>query len=360
MTDKQSFLNVMDNKEVEGIPSLFWFHFSPQSAVISGPGNSELFRTTLEGHKKYLKEVPYGAIKVMTEGYFLPSSLRDLSDYSGDSLRKIKPMGSHDPWIEEQVELCRRVVEAAEGKAAVFFTVFSPLYYLIFRSVCGTLQNRGLNAVFGHLGKVEFIQNKIFKNIRLKKFMKLGRSGIFDADPSAFIHAHNALTQDLKVLTERLLREGGADGLFFSVQSVDGISEENYKNHIAPGEKEILDFAAGINDYNILHICGQNFKSCVETYQSYNAKMYNWPSFGYGPSLKDGKAFFGGKAVIGGFSESKNGILYNGTRNEIEAFTEKLIADTGRKGLIIGADCAIPGDTNREHLKWVRDKAATL
>jgi uroporphyrinogen decarboxylase len=359
MADKQSFLDVMDNKETDGVPSLFWFHFSPQSAVISGPGNPELFRTTLEGHKKYLREVPYGAIKVMTEGYFLPTPLRDLTDYSGDSLRKVKRMDIHDPWIEEQVKLCRKVVEATEGKSAVFFTVFSPLYYLIFRNVCATLQNKGLNAVFGSLSKLKPFQS-VFKNIRLKKFMTLGNSGIFDVDPDAFAHAHGVLTEDLKVLAERLLKEGGANGLFFSVQSVDGISEDNYNKYVVPGEKEILDHAAGISDYTILHICGQNFKSYVETYQSYNAKMYNWPSFEYGPSLKDGKVFFGGKAVIGGFSESREGLLHTGTREEIEAFTEKLIADTGRKGLVIGADCAIRSDTNWDHLKWVRDKAATL
>jgi uroporphyrinogen decarboxylase len=358
--NRQAFLDVMDNKETQGIPALFWFHFSPQAAVVSGPGNPELFETTLEGHKRYLQEVPYGAIKVMTEGYFLPSSLRNLTDYSSESLRNIKRMDADDPWIEEQVALCRKVVEATEGKSAVFFTVFSPLYYLIFRNVCGALQNKGLNAVFEHLGKVKFINNNVFKKIRLNKFMALGNSGILNTDPDAFIHAHDTLVQDLKTLTERLLREGGADGIFFSVQTVDSISETDYKKFVSSGEKEILDFAAEISDYNILHICGQNFKSFVDTYRDYNAKMYNWPSFGYGPSLKDGKAFFGGKAVIGGFSESKDGLLYNGTRKEIEDFTEELVKTTGRQGLVIGVDCAIQSDINRERLKWVRDKAITL
>ncbi|MDR2052779.1 MAG: hypothetical protein LBP80_05120 [Treponema sp.] len=359
MTDKQSFLDVMDNKETDGVPSLFWFHFSPQSAVISGPGNPKLFQTTLEGHRKYLRDVPYGAVKVMTEGYFMPSSLRDLRDYRADSLRKIRPMDPHDPWIEEQVELCRQVAQMTEGRSAVFWTIFSPLFYLIFRSVCGALQNKALNAVFGQLGKVKIFDN-FFKNIRLGKFRQLINSGILESDLGAFLHAHGCLTADLKVLAGRILKEGGADGIFLSVQSVDGLSGENYRKYIAPDEREILDYARGISDYNILHICGQNFKNDVTNYAGYNAKLYNWPAFASGPTLREGKAFFGGKAVIGGFGEGKDDLLYTGSREEIEAFTEKLIKDTGRRGLIMGADCAIPGDINRDHLRWVRDKAASL
>jgi uroporphyrinogen decarboxylase len=242
----------------------------------------------------------------------------------------------------------------------MFYTLFSPLFYLMFRSVCGTLKNRFLNPVVDRLGKFESINEKVLKGVRLGKFKKLGESGVLETDPEAFSIAHDALTQDLKALAKRLLTEGRADGIFLSVQESPGISPEQYKKLISPGEKEILNVASGISNYNILHVCGQNFSSNLSNYADYNAKAFNWPAFEHGPSLREGKALLGGKAVIGGFAEGKNGVLFKGTKEEIESFTEKLVSDTGRKGLIIGADCSVPDSVSWERLKWARDKAAAL
>lgn len=62
--------------------------------------------------------------------------------------------------------------------------------------------------------------------------------------------------------------------------------------------------------------------------------------------------------MIGGFDNVKEGLLYSGTRLEIEAYVEKLLAEAGREGVIIGADCTVPSDIDMERLKWVREKAA--
>ncbi|MDR2749552.1 MAG: class I SAM-dependent methyltransferase, partial [Clostridiales bacterium] len=239
--DKKAFLGVMDNKEAEGVPSLFWFHFSSQATFAASPGNPEHFRKTVSGHEKYAKEVPYGAVKAMTEGYFMPSSLSGLKDYSSASLKSVKRMDPHDPWIEEQVDLCKRISAIAGRESAMFYTLFSPLFYLMFRSVCGTLKNRFLNPVVDRLGRIEAINEKVLKGVRLGKFKKLGESGIIGTDPEAFSIAHDALIQDLKTLSKRLLTEGGADGIFLSVQESPGISAEQYKKLIAPGEKELLN-----------------------------------------------------------------------------------------------------------------------
>ena len=37
---------------------------------------------------------------------------------------------------------------------------------------------------------------------------------------------------------------------------------------------------------------------------------------------------------------------------------EKLLAEAGREGVIIGADCTVPSDIDIERLQWVREKAA--
>lgn len=61
--------------------------------------------------------------------------------------------------------------------------------------------------------------------------------------------------------------------------------------------------------------------------------------------------------MIGGFDNTKNGILYRGTREEVENETKRLLEEAGTTGVILGADCTIPSDTPVERLEWVRKTA---
>lgn len=63
------------------------------------------------------------------------------------------------------------------------------------------------------------------------------------------------------------------------------------------------------------------------------------------------------KAVIGGFGNLDNEILYTGTKEEIQAETKRLLAAAGRTGVILGADCTVPRDTDWKHFEWVREAA---
>jgi uroporphyrinogen decarboxylase len=337
MANRKLILDTFDNKETETVPSLFWFHFSPRTTFAGAPGNPALFRRTVEGHKQYFKEVPSGAIKIMTEGYLLFPSLRELAGYTGDALRAIRPIDPNDPWIEEQIELCKQLSTEADGKAAIFYTLFSPLSFLLFRGV----------------GYVEPAQYATALEL-------LGKSGVVEKEPEAFKYALDIIAGDIKLLSERLLTEGGADGIFFSVQNANDISKEDYLKYVAPVEHCILEKARAISDYNILHICGKTFANDYSIYSDYPAKAFNWASTKQGLSLKDGKALFGGKAVIGGFDDSSDSLVIHGSREEIEAYTEKLVEENGHTGFIIGADCSMPYGIDVSRIEWIREKAASL
>lgn len=123
----------------------------------------------------------------------------------------------------------------------------------------------------------------------------------------------------------------------------------------------VLDAARKHSEDNILHICGnRGRRNTLSVYRDYEASVFNWSVEADGLSLAEGKEYFHGKAVIGGFGQNPGSLIHTGTKEEIEAFTEKLIAENGKVGIVIGADCTVPGDTPVEHLKWVRDKAAEL
>lgn len=92
-------------------------------------------------------------------------------------------------------------------------------------------------------------------------------------------------------------------------------------------------------------------------YTDYPAKAINWAAVVEGVPLEEGKRLFGGKAVIGGFGNLDNEILYTGTKEEIQAETKRLLAAAGRTGVILGADCTVPRDTDWKHFEWVREAA---
>jgi uroporphyrinogen decarboxylase len=77
-----------------------------------------------------------------------------------------------------------------------------------------------------------------------------------------------------------------------------------------------------------------------------------------GISLGTGKKLFGGKPLIGGFDNTVNGLLYRGGKEAIEAETDRLLKEAGRRGIALGADCTVPRDIDLQRLAWVRERAA--
>ena len=61
---------------------------------------------------------------------------------------------------------------------------------------------------------------------------------------------------------------------------------------------------------------------------------------------------------MGGFENGKEGLLYRGSKEEIQAETKRLIEETGKEGLILGADCTIPSNIAVERIQWVREAVA--
>jgi len=88
--------------------------------------------------------------------------------------------------------------------------------------------------------------------------------------------------------------------------------------------------------------------------------IINWASSVEGFSLAQGKEFFGGKAVLGGFANEANSLIATGTKEEVQAFARKALKEAGLVGTMLGADCTVPSDISWERLEWVREAAADL
>ncbi|MDR1429592.1 MAG: uroporphyrinogen decarboxylase, partial [Spirochaetaceae bacterium] len=189
----------------------------------------------------------------------------------------------------------------------------------------------------------------------LAEFIRAGHG-----DDGALAAAFTAVASDLAALAQGVVSEGGADGIYYSVQDVadPGIDSAAQEAVLAPGDHAVLEAANKAGGLNILHICGYaGHSNTLSHFVDYPAQIINWASCFEGISLGEGKKLFGGKPVIGGFANTKEGLLYSGSRKEIEEETRRLLLESGRTGVALGADCTLPRDIDCKRLEWVRQAA---
>lgn len=322
---RELVLAAFDNKKTDRVPVGFWFHFAADAFY---DPSEETVKRNIAGHQKYVDEFDPDFLKLMSDGFFgYPNATVDAVGSAAD-LDKVKP-ASPKEWIDGQVQLVKELTGRFGESRATFYNIFSPATYF------------------------SFLLEEAGKKVTLSQFAK--------EDPEGLSRALYAIAEDIAALSEGVIKKGGADGIYFSVRNLDGVSKEDYLKYIAPAELKVLEAANKVSDYNILHICGyEGHRNDLSTFTEYPAKVINWAVTVEKVSLKEGKRLFGGRAVIGGFDNTENGVLYRGSREEIEKETERLLSEIKEPGVILGADCTIPSDTPISHLEWVREKAKAV
>ena len=314
-------LKAFNNEKTDRVPVGFWFHYAKDESV---PQSDEVIKINYKGHVKFIEDWDPDYIKIMSDGFFNYPGLPEERIKNAADLKNIKS-GKPETlkWIDDQVAHVKSLTSKYGGDIVSIYNVFSPASYL---------------------------------NIGISSFDFGSITELFKEDPEALKNALLTIAEDIKLLAYKVIKEGGADGIYLSVGNFNGISKEDYLKYIAPAEVAVLEEANKANDSSMLHICGfEGRRNDLTTYVDYPVKVINWAAGVEGISLKEGKKIFGGRAVVGGFSNTRDGVLFKGTKEEIKEETKKLLDEAGTVGVIIGADCTIPRDTPIEHLKWVRE-----
>lgn len=331
-TKRELVLKTFHKEKTDRIPVGFWHHFLEGDEFNGALEKPELLQKNLEGHRKFKEEFDPDFVKIMTDGFFyLPFDLKSIQTV--EDLRALKPVPADHPFFERNVELVKGVREIYGEDILLYFNEFSPFGQLL--------------SGIGGLGREPGFQ-------KVKKLL--------EEDASAVAYALDIIADSLNELTGRVVKPGLADGIYLSVNNPNrGIPAQIYTSFISPSETKVLEAANRLAEDNILHICGfQGNKNILSVYQKYPVTVVNWAVFAEGVGLAEGRKLFGGKAVIGGFGNTKDDVLYTGTKEEIEKYVEELLSSVGREGVIIGADCTVPADIDVQRLQWVRDKAAAL
>ncbi|MDR1212463.1 MAG: uroporphyrinogen decarboxylase [Spirochaetaceae bacterium] len=343
MNKRELVLNTFHNEETERVPVGFWFHFAKNELedVFEKP---ELLSINLEGHRKFYREFQPDFVKIMTDGFFAYPNEVFRKAASAAELKATKPIGEGHPWIRKQIEFAKTLTGEFGKEVLCFYNIFSPATLFKF------LRTNAI-ADSGQKAGAANPQDRL-----LAGFIEEGSR---DTD-RGLAGAFAAVASDLAALAEGVITEGGADGIYYSVQDVadPGIDSAAQQAALAPGDHAVLEAANKAGGLNILHICGYaGHSNKLDHFVDYPAQVINWAACFEGIKLGEGKRLFGGRPVIGGFDNTREGILYSGSRKEIEEETGRLLSESGRVGVALGADCTLPRDIDYRRLEWVRQAA---
>lgn len=330
MTKKQLVFDTFDCKPTEYMPCGFWFHFlQPEDKFNS---SDEFLNRSIEGHKDYYDRVRPDFMKLMADGTFRYPFLFDAKEITHIHQLVDFEKGDVDGWIDLQIDLVKKMQAHWGDDVATFYNIFAPMSYL----------RRYLIQYGGKVTMADFMRQ----------------------DPEAFSQVLNRIGVDIAKLSYRLITEGKMDGIYFCVQNIQEgkFSAEEYLTYVAPSELGVLGAANMVSDYNILHVCGfARATNDVKAYSGYPAKAINWAVYSDHITMREGKELFGGRCVIGGFDNAESAVLFKGTKEEIEAETEKIIRDNNiSTGFVLGADCSLPYGLDYNHLVWAKEKAHQL
>ena len=293
-------------------PYAFWRHFPDVDRSAAA-----LAQSTLRFHERYgsdfLKVTPTGGYAVEDWGCVesdevAPDGHRPCARHavtSFDDWKKIRPLRLESTGWGAHLETILRCVVDRRADCSTLPTIFSPL------SLARKLSGERLN-------------------YDLKE------------NPQAVTDALEAITETILTFADACFLEG-AEGIFYSVMaaSTDLHTEDEYRRFGEPYDRRVLEHVRPKSKLTVLHCHGSNLM--FDVLAALPAHAWNWDDRRAGPSLRDAQRHVPG-AVIGGLDQW--GALRDGTPDAASAEAQDALAQTGGRGVILGAGCVLPSQTS--------------
>ncbi|MBQ9613353.1 MAG: hypothetical protein IJV14_12320 [Lachnospiraceae bacterium] len=317
MTKRERVQAVFHNEEVDRVPACFWWHFPADL-----PEEEMAAR-----HLAFFRETGEDMLKISSDGFFGWPAEALQAPYDVKKLYDIRHLPADHPYIRKQVERAKAITGALDEEAVTIYTTFNPLSLL--RLQVGWDQ--------------------------MMSWMR--------EDPAAVMHACDVIADDHTALMDALLEEGGVDGFLYSVQNAEltRFTADEYRAWVRPAELKELDHLHKVSEYVVLHCCGWDADEAgttdrMENWRDYPANLISWASYVDDMTIPQIREFFHGLPAWGGFDNRLGCLLQTGTRQEIQAETQRLMEIGGKKGYMLGPDCSLQ-NIGTERVRWVIEAA---
>ncbi len=316
MTKKEQVLAVFRGERPETMPCGFWLHF---------PAGYEYGKAATDIHLKFFKESGTSLCKIMNEN----TVPRQTQINCAADLDKMEPIAHDDPIVLREVELVRDICSQMKGEAVMLITIHG-IIASAFHALVGVEKN--------------FEENR---EILVKYFRE---------NPEGMKHVFGILADYLEYLSVECLK-AGCDGIYYAALGGEDFlfTDEEFAAYIKPYELQILN-AVKDAKFNVLHLCKDHLN--LNRYKDYDVPVYNWGVYSDNPSLVEGRKIFGEDKIYLGGLDDRDGVLVDGTDEEITAAVHEIMDTFGWKNWILGADCTLPTDVDL-HRIHVAVKAAS-
>ena len=326
MSEKRvRFQAVLDGEAVDRIPTGFWYHFF-KDELVEATSQADLIADNVTGHQKFISNFEPDFIKLMSDGYFHYPNASKWRKASDEELLAVTSIGKDHVWLTEQAELVKSQHAQFSEDIFSFYNIFAPATYLKF-ALGG--DDQLVNFVNGH-------------------------------SKQAIQHIFDIVSQDIADLAVAVIKQGSADGIYYSTQNIQSTSDQTIFNQwVKPSDLTVLKAAKAAGGTNVLHICGyEGASNRLTDFSDYPADIVNWATAVEGVTLSQGRSIFPNQVLLGGFGNTTKDVLYQGTIDDIAAATQAIITAFGDDTrFLIGADCTVPRDIDLKHLEAARKAA---
>ncbi|MBQ9326321.1 MAG: hypothetical protein IJ246_11165 [Clostridia bacterium] len=303
---------VLKGQTPDRTPVCFWHHFGALSP-----------QQTVRAHLKWLEDSGEDMLKMMSDEFFI-YPLGDAK--TPKDFLALRPQGRQSAYVQGMIERATQINEALHGSVVTLYNAFSPY--------------PNLKHAIGQEAAVALLH----------------------ASPEAFGHVLDVILSDTLDFIEGLLTQSGTDGCMLCMQGAEEglFSDEAYMRFLRPGEKAIVDMANRYSQKNLLHLCGwDGTPDILERWRGYDSAMVNWDVDVEHVKLRDGRAYFGGRVLLGGLNNRPDSLLNTGSKEEVQTLVRATLKEAGEARFILGADCSLPSDVNPERVRWVVEAVET-
>ncbi len=314
---------VLRQEEVDRVPAGFWFHFPPEFA-----GGQAMARK----HIEYYRATDLDIVKVMNDTGYAP--IGTLSIQKPEDWAKLQPTPLSDPHYQSHLEGLKAIVDALGKEVLIMTTVFNP-----FHEAVAIIRGGGHHAA------------RLPEDVGRRIFVEHLR-----ANPEGMARALQIIAEDQVRFFTACVKEAGINGIYFSAQGGEKnlLTDEEHARFLKPADLRVIGEVGKVAEFVVGHFCGREIN--LARFVDYPVHLINWSHQLGNLPLREGKALLGGKPVLGGLDE--RGPLVYGPREALRAEVERVLAEMGTRGFMLGAGCTVPSDIDINNLIYARSLLA--
>lgn len=317
MTKKERVIAAIEKREVDVIPCSFSLHFEDDFAF---------GEEGIKSHLEFFEETDVDILKIMNENR-VPNVDNILSP---DDWSKIPTYSLEDDFMQSQIKMVEGILSACGTDVFTLGTI---------HGICAS----GIHPLKETTGSYENSRDLICKHFRQNK--------------KPMLEAFQRITDGMCLLARKYIQLG-VDGVYLASLGADRkwFTDDEFKECIDFFDKQIIKAIRDEGGYIMLHMCNSDLE--MTRYKDYDSlvDIVNWGVYDTNFSLEEGRKLFPSCTILGGL-ENRSGIIIDATDEELSAEVKNIIANFGKTGFMIGADCTLPTELPYARIRVATDSA---